>query len=65
MTIPGMISELNEISKSEDLTDLEKGKAKGGAVGETVGAISGAAAGALAGAAIGSVIPGPGTAWGP
>jgi hypothetical protein len=64
MTIPGMISELNTISKSEDLTDLEKGRAKGGAVGETIGAISGAAAGALAGAAIGSIVPVVGTALG-
>jgi hypothetical protein len=64
LTIPGMIKDLNEIAKSEDLTDLEKGKAKGGAIGETAGAIGGAAAGALAGAAIGSVVPVVGTALG-
>jgi hypothetical protein len=64
LTIPGMISELNGISESEELTEGEKGRAKGGAVGETAGAIGGAAAGALAGAAIGSIVPVVGTALG-
>jgi hypothetical protein len=64
VTIPGMVSDLNEISKDETMTDQEKTAAKGGAIGETVGSIGGALAGAAAGAALGSIIPGVGTVIG-
>jgi hypothetical protein len=64
LTIPGMINELGEIAKNEEMTKEEKSTARGGAIGETVGSIGGAAAGALAGAAIGSVVPVVGTAVG-
>ncbi|MDR1231564.1 MAG: phage tail tape measure protein [Spirochaetaceae bacterium] len=64
LTVPGMINELGEISKNEEMTKEEKSVARGGAIGETVGSIGGAAAGALAGAAIGSVVPVVGTAVG-
>ena len=70
--IPQMVNELSEINQNEDLTDIERGKAKGGAIGDAAGSIAGAAvggafgvaAGAAAGAAIGSVVPGLGTAIG-
>jgi len=64
IALPGMISELGDISKTEDLTKEERGKAKGGAIGNFAGSVTGAAAGALAGAAIGSVVPVVGTALG-
>jgi phage tail tape-measure protein len=64
MTVPGMLNELDELSKNEEMSKEEKSAAKGGAIGETVGSIGGAAAGALAGAAIGSVVPVVGTALG-
>jgi len=64
LALPGMISELGDISKTEDLTKEERAKAKGGAIGDFVGSIGGAAAGAMAGAAIGSVVPVVGTALG-
>jgi phage tail tape-measure protein len=64
MALPGMINELGEISKQEDLTKEERGKAKGGAIGDFAGSVTGAAAGAIAGAAIVSVVPVVGTAVG-
>jgi hypothetical protein len=64
LALPDMVSELGEISKNEELTTEERGKAKGGAIGEFAGSIGGAAAGAIAGAAIGSVVPVVGTALG-
>jgi phage tail tape-measure protein len=64
LAVPGMINELGEIAKNEEMTKEEKSTARGGAIGETAGSIGGAAAGALAGAAIGSVVPVVGTAVG-
>jgi len=64
LALPGMISELGDISKTENLTKEERSKAKGGAIGDFAGSIGGAAAGAMAGAAIGSVVPVVGTALG-
>jgi hypothetical protein len=64
LALPGMVSELGEISKNEDLTKEERGTAKGGAVGDFVGSIGGAAGGAMIGAAIGSIVPGAGTVIG-
>jgi hypothetical protein len=64
--------ELLEIAANDELTGVERSKAKGGAVGNgvgkavggAVGGAAGMAAGAAIGAAIGSVVPGLGTAIG-